>query len=129
LGLARDVCVIGIAKGPDRDAGRERFFMRGKPPFQFEPNAPALYFLQRIRDEAHRFVIGAHRAKRSAAIAVNPLDEIPGVGPSRKKALLNRFGSAKGVSRAGVADLVQVEGVNAALAQRIYDFFHASPPS
>jgi len=127
LGVERDVCVIGIAKGPDRDAGRERFFMRGKPPFQFEPNAPALYFLQRIRDEAHRFVIGAHRAKRSAAISENPLDEIPGVGPSRKKALLNRFGSAKGVSRAGVADLVQVEGVNDALAQRIYDFFHASP--
>ncbi|MET0547101.1 MAG: excinuclease ABC subunit UvrC, partial [Caulobacterales bacterium] len=76
MGLDRKVAVIGIAKGPDRDAGRERFFMRGKPPFQFEPNAPALYFLQRIRDEAHRFVIGAHRSKRSAAIVVNPLDEI-----------------------------------------------------
>ena len=117
--------LVAIAKGPDRNAGREQFFRTGRAPFQLPPNDPALYYLQRLRDEAHRWAIGAHRAKRSAAITgQNQLDEIAGVGVRRKKALLNRFGSAKGVSRATMADLQTVEGVNEALARRIYDFFH-----
>jgi excinuclease ABC subunit C len=117
--------LVAIAKGPDRNAGREQFFRTGRAPFQLPPNDPALYYLQRLRDEAHRWAIGAHRAKRSAAITgQNPLDEIAGVGVRRKKALLNRFGSAKGVSRATMADLQTVEGVNEALARRIYHFFH-----
>lgn len=117
--------LVAIAKGPDRNAGREQFFRPGRAPFQLPPNDPALYYLQRLRDEAHRWAIGAHRAKRSAAmVGQNPLDEITGVGVRRKKALLHRFGSAKGVSRATVADLQTVEGVNEALAKRIYDFFH-----
>jgi excinuclease ABC subunit C len=117
--------LVAIAKGPDRNAGREQFFRPGRAPFQLPPNDPALYYLQRLRDEAHRWAIGAHRAKRSAAITgQNPLDEIAGVGVRRKKALLHRFGSAKGVSRATVADLQTVEGVNEALARRIHDFFH-----
>ena len=117
--------LVAIAKGPDRNAGREQFFRPGRAPFQLPPNDPALYYLQRLRDEAHRWAIGAHRAKRSAAITgQNPLDEIAGVGVRRKKALLHRFGSAKGVSRATVADLQTVEGVNEALARRIYDHFH-----
>jgi excinuclease ABC subunit C len=119
-----DLNLVAIAKGPDRNAGREQFFRPGRAPFQLPPNDPALYYLQRLRDEAHRWAIGAHRAKRSAAITgQNPLDEITGVGVRRKKALLHRFGSAKGVSNATVADLQTVEGVNAALAQRIYDHF------
>lgn len=120
-----ELTLVAIAKGPDRNAGREQFFRPGRAPFQLAPNDPALYYLQRLRDEAHRWAIGAHRAKRSAAISgQNPLDDIRGVGQRRKKALLHRFGSAKGVSRATVADLETVEGVNAALAQRIYDHFH-----
>ncbi len=116
--------LVAIAKGPDRNAGREQFFRPGRAPFQLPPNDPALYYLQRLRDEAHRWAIGTHRAKRAAAISgQNPLDEITGVGQRRKKALLHRFGSAKGVSNATVADLQTVEGVNAALAQRIYDHF------
>ena len=116
--------LVAIAKGPDRNAGREQFFRPGRAPFQLPPNDPALYYLQRLRDEAHRWAIGAHRAKRAAAISgQNPLDEIAGVGVRRKKALLHRFGSAKGVSNATVADLQTVEGVNEALAQRIYDHF------
>ena len=117
--------LVAIAKGPDRNAGREQFFRPNRAPFQLPPNDPALYYLQRLRDEAHRWAIGAHRAKRSAAlVGQNPLDEIPGVGVRRKKALLHKFGSAKGVGRATVADLQTVEGVNAALAQRIYDHFN-----
>ncbi|CAN7611893.1 excinuclease ABC subunit UvrC [Phenylobacterium sp. LjRoot225] len=118
-----DIAVVGVAKGPDRDAGLERFFMPGKTPFMLEPKSPVLYYLQRLRDEAHRFAIGTHRAKRSAEMKKNPLDEIDGVGPSRKRALLHAFGSARGVSRASVDDLGKVEGVSEALAQRIYDFF------
>ena len=122
-----DLNLVAIAKGPDRNAGREQFFRPGRAPFQLPPNDPALYYLQRLRDEAHRWAIGAHRAKRAAAITgQNPLDEITGVGVRRKKALLNRFGSAKGVSNATIADLQTVEGVNAALAQRIYDHFRES---
>jgi excinuclease ABC subunit C len=119
-----DVAVVGVAKGPDRDAGLERFFLPEKEPFMLEPKSPALYYLQRLRDEAHRFAIGSHRTRRAIDLRKNPLDEIEGVGPRRKKALLHAFGSARGVSRANVSDLAKVEGVNEALAQRIYDFFH-----
>ena len=119
-----DIPVVGVAKGPDRDAGLERFFLPGAPaPFMLEPRSPVLYFLQRLRDEAHRFAIGTHRAKRSKELVKNPLDEIEGVGPGRKKALLHAFGSARGVSRASVEDLAKVEGVSAALAQRVFDYF------
>ncbi|HEX3363503.1 excinuclease ABC subunit UvrC [Phenylobacterium sp.] len=118
-----DVAVVGVAKGPDRDAGLERFFIPGKPYFMLEPKSPVLYYLQRLRDEAHRFAIGTHRAKRSAEMKKNPLDEIEGVGPGRKKALLHAFGSARGVSRASVDDLLKVEGISAPLADRIYNFF------
>jgi excinuclease ABC subunit C len=118
-----DVPLVGVAKGPDRDAGLERFFLPGKPPFMLEPRSAVLYYLQRLRDEAHRFAIGAHRAKRSAEMRKNPLDEIDGVGPARKKALLHAFGSARGVARAAVADLAKVDGVSEPLAQRIHDFF------
>ena len=119
-----DVTLVSIAKGPDRNAGREKFFRPNKAPFQLPPNAPVLYYLQRLRDEAHRWAIGAHRAKRSADIKKNPLDEIEGIGPARKKALLHRFGSARGVSRAKLSDIQQVDGINAALAERIYGHFH-----
>jgi excinuclease ABC subunit C len=118
-----DIVVAGVAKGPDRDAGLERFFMPGKDPFMLEPKSPVLYYLQRLRDEAHRFAIGAHRTRRKAEMVKNPLDEIEGVGPGRKKALLHAFGSARGVSRAAVADLIKVDGVSEPLAQRIHDFF------
>jgi excinuclease ABC subunit C len=118
-----DIAVVGVAKGPDRDAGLERFFIPGKPYFMLEPKSPVLYYLQRLRDEAHRFAIGTHRAKRSAEMKKNPLDEIEGVGPGRKKALLHAFGSARGVSRASVDDLLKVEGVSQPLAERIYGFF------
>jgi excinuclease ABC subunit C len=121
-----DIVVAGVAKGPDRDAGLERFFMPGKAPFMLDPKSPVLYYLQRLRDEAHRFAIGSHRTRRSMAMKKNPLDDIDGVGPGRKRALLHAFGSAKGVSKAGVDDLVKVEGVSTPLAQRIYDYFHKS---
>jgi len=118
-----DIAVVGVAKGPDRDAGLERFFIPGKPYFMLEPKSPVLYYLQRLRDEAHRFAIGTHRAKRSIEMKKNPLDEIEGVGPGRKRALLHAFGSARGVSRASVDDLAKVEGVSQPLAERIYGFF------
>jgi excinuclease ABC subunit C len=118
-----DIPVVGVAKGPDRDAGLERFFIPGKPYFMLEPKSPVLFYLQRLRDEAHRFAIGTHRAKRSIEMKKNPLDEIEGVGPGRKRALLHAFGSARGVSRASVDDLLKVEGVSAPLAERIYGFF------
>jgi excinuclease ABC subunit C len=118
-----DVAFVGVAKGPDRDAGLERFFMPDKPPFMLEPKDPVLYYLQRLRDEAHRFAIGSHRVRRKVEMTRNPLDEIEGVGPSRKRALLHAFGSARGVSRASAVDLAKVEGVSDALAERIYDFF------
>jgi excinuclease ABC subunit C len=118
-----DVAVVGVAKGPDRDAGLERFFLPGKAPFMLEPKSPVLYYLQRLRDEAHRFAIGAHRTRRAGEMRRNPLDEIEGVGPGRKKALLHAFGSARGVSRASVDDLAKVAGVSAPLAQRIHDHF------
>ena len=124
LGIS-DICLIGVAKGPDRDAGREHFHMPGRErPLMLEPRDPVLYFVQRLRDEAHRFVIGTHRAKRSKALGVNPLDDIAGIGPTRRRALLQHFGSAKAVSRAGVEDLKAVPGISAEMAQKIYDFFH-----
>ena len=123
LGI-RDVPLIGVAKGPDRDAGREHFHVTGRPSFMLEPRDPVLYFVQRLRDEAHRFAIGTHRAKRKKEMGANPLDEIAGIGPSRKRALLKHFGSAKGVSRAGVTDLLTVEGISEAMADAIYDHFH-----
>jgi excinuclease ABC subunit C len=123
LGLD-DITAVGVAKGPDRDAGKEHFFMPGKPPFMLPLKSPALYYIQRLRDEAHRFANGAHRTRRSMDIRKNPLDEIEGVGPGRKKALLHAFGSAKGVSRASVTDLAKVEGINQPLAERIHAFFH-----
>lgn len=126
LGLSpTDINLVSIAKGVERNAGREQFFQPGRAPFRLPENAPVLYYLQRLRDEAHRWAIGAHRAKRSADIKKNPLDEIEGIGPSRKKALLQYFGSAKGVALAKLADLKEVEGVSAALAERIHGHFNS----
>jgi excinuclease ABC subunit C len=123
LGL-QGLAMVGIAKGPDRNAGRERFFIPGKPPLSLPPNDPVLYFVQRLRDEAHRFAIGSHRAKRKKAMSETSLDDIPGIGPARKRALLRHFGSAKSVSRAGLPDLQAVAGISEAIAQQIYDYFH-----
>ncbi len=120
-----DVALAAISKGPDRDAGREHFYLPGKEAFRLEPKSPILYYLQRLRDEAHRFVIGGHRKKRSAAIGANPLDEIAGIGAGRKRALLQHFGSARAVSAASLADLSSVKGVSATLAKKIHDFFHS----
>jgi excinuclease ABC subunit C len=119
-----DVALAAISKGPDRDAGREHFFLPGKEAFRLDPKSPILYYLQRLRDEAHRFVIGGHRKKRSAAIGANPLDEVAGVGAGRKRALLQHFGSARAVAGASLADLSAVEGVSETLAKKIFDFFH-----
>lgn len=122
-----NVTAVGVAKGPERDAGRERFFMAGKPDFMMEPRNPVLYYLQRLRDEAHRYAIGSHRARRSKAIGVNPLDEVPGIGPGRKRALLQHFGSARAVARAGLSDLESVNGISAKVARAVYDHFHGNP--
>jgi excinuclease ABC subunit C len=119
-----DVALCAIAKGPDRDAGRERFFLPRREPFSLEPRDPVLYYLQRLRDEAHRFAIGTHRARRSADINRSPLDEIPGIGGKRKRALLLHFGSAKGVAAAGLTDLESVAGISKAVAKKVYDHFH-----
>ncbi|MGH6817322.1 MAG: excinuclease ABC subunit UvrC [Methylovirgula sp.] len=119
-----DIPVVAIAKGPDRDAGRETFFVAGKEPFRLSPRDPALYFVERLRDEAHRFAIGTHRARRKKAFTASPLDEIAGIGPARKRALLHAFGTAKAISRAGLADLEKVDGINATTAKLVYDFFH-----
>jgi excinuclease ABC subunit C len=124
LGIAEKVTAIGIAKGVDREAGRERFFVAGREPFMLPMRDPVLYFIQRLRDEAHRFAIGSHRARRKKELVANPLDEIAGIGPGRKRALLNHFGTAKAVSRAGVEDLMKVDGVSAAMAETIYGHFH-----
>ena len=120
-----DLAIVAIAKGPDRNAGRERFFLPGRPPFSLEPRDPVLYFLQRLRDEAHRFAIGAHRAKRTKAIGRSPLDEIPGIGARRKQALLHHFGSARAVARAGLAEIERVAGISKTVAKKVYDHFHA----
>jgi len=124
LGIG-DVAVVAIAKGPDRNAGRERFFLPGRPAFSLEPRDPVLYFLQRLRDEAHRFAIGAHRVRREKAIRGSPLDEIAGIGARRKQALLHHFGSARSVARAGIAEIERVAGISKAVAKKVYDHFHA----
>jgi excinuclease ABC subunit C len=113
-----------VAKGPERNAGRERIYLKDKEPLLLEPRDPVLYHIQKLRDEAHRFAIGAHRAKRKKTITASPLDEVQGIGPRRKRALLQHFGSAKAVSRAGVADLEAVDGISAQMARTIYDHFH-----
>ena len=123
LGL-NDVPMVGVAKGVDRDAGREQFFIPGREPFRLPPRDPALYFIQRLRDEAHRFAIGTHRARRKKAFTANPLDEIPGIGPRRKRALLLHFGTAKAIAQASFEDLTKAPGVNEATAKAVYDFFH-----
>jgi len=119
-----DIPMIGVAKGVDRDHGKEEFHRRGQRPFALKRNDPVLYFIQRLRDEAHRFAIGTHRAKRAKAQGATPLDEVPGVGATRKRALLQHFGSAKAVSRAGLDDLKAVDGISETLAETIYGFFH-----
>ena len=124
LGIADRVTAIGVAKGVDRDAGRERFFVDGREPFMLPVRDPVLYFIQRLRDEAHRFAIGSHRARRKKEMIKNPLDEIAGIGPGRKRALLHHFGTAKAVSRAGIEDLMQVEGISERVARQIYGHFH-----
>ena len=119
-----DVAVVAIAKGRDRDAGRETFFVEGKEPFRLSPRDPGLYFVERLRDEAHRFAIGTHRARRKKEFTRSPLDEIAGIGPARKRALLNAFGTAKALSRAALDDLEKVPGINAGTARLVYDHFH-----
>jgi excinuclease ABC subunit C len=124
LGI-EDVPLVGVAKGVDREAGREEFHQAGRQPFRLPPRDPVLYFIQRLRDEAHRFAIGAHRARRKKAMTANPLDEIPGIGAARKRALLKHFGTAKAVAKAGIDDLVEVDGISESVARRVYDHFHA----
>jgi excinuclease ABC subunit C len=123
----RDVPLVAIAKGPDRDAGRETFHVPGKPTFKLPPRDPVLYFLQRLRDEAHRFAIGSHRQKRRRDIREAGLQEISGIGPTRKRALLRHFGTLKAIERASLDDLAQVPGISAETARRVYDFFHDTP--
>lgn len=120
------VAVVGIAKGPDRNAGRERFFLPNREPFGLPSNDPVLYYLQRLRDEAHRFAIGTHRARRAKALTRSGLEEVPGIGAVRKKALLHHFGSAKAVASAGIEDLARVDGISPATAKKIYDYYHSS---
>ncbi|MFC3703406.1 excinuclease ABC subunit UvrC [Devosia honganensis] len=124
LNLPREVIFIGIAKGEERDAGREKFFMEGRDAFMLPHRDPVLYYVQRLRDEAHRFAIGTHRARRRKEVVKNPLDEIEGIGPTRKRALLNHFGSAKAVGRASLADLESVPTISKTMAQSIYDHFN-----
>ncbi len=123
LGLS-DIRIAAVAKGPDRNAGRERIYLKEREPLLLEPRDPVLYCIQKLRDEAHRFAIGAHRARRTKAMQTSPLDEVPGIGPSRKRALLKHFGSAKAVSRAGITDLSSVAGISAQMAKTIFDHFH-----
>jgi excinuclease ABC subunit C len=120
-----DIAIGAIAKGPDRNAGRERFFLPGRAPFSLDPRDSVLYFLQRLRDEAHRFAIGTHRAKRTKALGRSPLDEIAGIGARRKRALLHHFGSARAVARAGLGELERVAGISQTVAKKVYDHFHA----
>jgi excinuclease ABC subunit C len=123
-----DVPLVGIAKGPERDAGRETFFVPGRDPVKLKPRDPVLYFVQRLRDEAHRFAVGSHRQKRKKDIREAGLQEIPGIGPTRKRALLRHFGTLKAIERASVADLEHVSGINVETARKIYDFFHETAP-
>jgi excinuclease ABC subunit C len=123
LGIA-DMPMVAIAKGPDRDAGRETFFLPERAPFKLPPRDPLLYFVERLRDEAHRFAIGSHRQRRQRNIREAGLQEIPGIGPTRKRALLHHFGTLKAIERASLADLAHVPGISAETARKIYDFFH-----
>ncbi len=124
LGVA-DIAVVAISKGPDRNAGREQFHMRGRETFTLSPQASAMHFLQRLRDEAHRYAIGTHRARRQKAELTSPLDGVPGIGPKRKKALLAHFGSARAVAAAGLEDLEAVDGISKAVAKQLYDWFYS----
>ena len=124
LGIEERVVAIGVAKGQDREAGRERFFTRGKGAFTLPVRDPVLYFVQRLRDEAHRFAIGSHRARRKKEMVRNPLDEISGIGPGRKRALLLHFGTAKAVSNAAIDDLTAVDGISESVARLVYNHFH-----
>jgi excinuclease ABC subunit C len=123
LGISDSVRLVGVAKGPDRDAGREKFHMEGRDSFMLPQRDAVLYFVQRLRDEAHRFAIGTHRAKRKQEMIGNPLDEEPGIGPTRKRALLHHFGTAKAVARAALSDLMSVDGISEHMARSIYDHF------
>jgi excinuclease ABC subunit C len=123
LGIA-DLPLAAVAKGPDRDAGLETFFLPGREPFKLKPRDPVLYFVQRLRDEAHRFAVGSHRIRRRRDIREAGLQEIPGIGPTRKRALLRHFGTLKAIERAAPADLARVPGISAETARKIYDFFH-----
>jgi len=123
-GLGVEVPLIAIAKGPDRDAGRETFFLPGRDSFKLPPRDPVLYFVERLRDEAHRFAVGSHRARRKRDLREAGLQEIAGIGPTRKRALLHYFGTLKSIERASVTDLMQVDGISAETARRIYEFFH-----
>ena len=127
LGIT-DVPLVAVAKGPDRDAGLETFFLPGREPFKLKPRDPALYFVQRLRDEAHRFAIGSHRVRRRRDIREAGLQEIPGIGPTRKRALLHHFGTLKAIERAALGDLAKVAGISAETARKIYDFFHERAP-
>ena len=122
--LGVEVPVVAIAKGPDRDAGRETFFVPGRDPFKLPPRDPVLYFVERLRDEAHRFAIGSHRARRKRDLRESGLQEIAGIGPTRKRALLLHFGTLKAIERASLTDLMEVDGISAETARRIYAFFH-----
>jgi excinuclease ABC subunit C len=126
LGLTR-IPLVAVAKGPDRDAGRETLFLPDRPAIKLEPRDPVLYFIQRLRDEAHRFVIGSHRKLRKKDMREAGLQEVPGIGPARKRALLHHFGTLKEIERASVADIGKVPGISAESARRIFDFFHARP--
>jgi excinuclease ABC subunit C len=123
LGLTH-IKVIGVAKGPDRDAGLERFFVPGLDPFMLDKKSPVLYYIQRLRDEAHRYAIGANRQMRQSSLKQNPLDDISGIGGRRKRALLQAFGSARSVSEATIDELMMVEGISRAMAEKIHDHFH-----
>ena len=123
LGIV-DIPLVAVAKGPDRDAGMETFFLPGREPFKLQPRDAVLYFVQRLRDEAHRFAIGSHRVRRRRDLREAGLQEIPGIGPTRKRALLRHFGTLKAIERAALADLAKVPGISAETARKVYDFFH-----
>jgi excinuclease ABC subunit C len=122
-----DLPLVAIAKGQDRNAGQETFFMGSRPPFNLKPRDPVLYFVQRLRDEAHRFAVGSHRQRRKRDLREGGLQEIPGIGPARKRALLRHFGTLRAVERASIADLEHVPGINAETARKVYDFLHEIP--
>jgi excinuclease ABC subunit C len=122
--LGVDVPLVAMAKGPDRDAGHETFHMAGRESFKLPPRDPVLYFVERLRDEAHRFAVGSHRQRRKRDIREAGLQEIAGIGPTRKRALLHHFGTLKAIERASPSDLARVPGISAETARRIYEFFH-----